>query len=151
MHLLESVIVVYWLAVLVGSTGAAPAAAGSSPAPSERARVALIRAGKQNGIDPKFAEAVHRLDTLQAGLEFDDTGNLIGIDLASGRQSVADADIETLTALPHLMHLRLYCSGVTNAGAKRISTMTILVELALLNSQIDNDGLSMLTALGNLS
>ncbi len=86
-----------------------------------------------------------------AELEYDAAGNLVGVDLAGGRKSIGDADVECLPALGHLTKLRIAGGEVTNAGAKVLGAMTGLVELALLGSQIDDEGFRRLKPLSKLT
>ena len=119
--------------------------------PDEKTLVKAIRAGKQAaGADPQFVKAVQRIDDLRGQLEFDAAGRLIGVDLASDRISVADVEVGILPALPNLKRLKL-SGAITNEGARKISTITGLTELALQDSQIDNQGLQTLTRLVNLA
>jgi hypothetical protein len=95
--------------------------------------------------------AVRHVAELGGTFDFDSAGNLVGVDLASDRVSLGDADIPCLVALPHLTQLKLSGAGVTNAGARQLGTMVGLSELFLLDAQIDNAGLKQLAQLTNLS
>ena len=118
---------------------------------SDRDLVAAFQTGKEIDADVKFLAAVRRLDELSAELEFDAAGNLVGVDLASGRKSAADADVVLLPALRHLKKLRISGGEVTNAAAERLATIAGLAELALLNSQIDDAGFRLLSPLVGLT
>lgn len=119
--------------------------------PSEKSQAAAILAGKSDdGIDPKFAAAVRRIDQLGGKLEFDARGRLVGVDLAADRVSAADADLPHLSALPNVERLRLSGGGITNEGAKLIGSMSRLVLLSTLDAQIDDVGVAQLAALKNL-
>ncbi len=89
-----------------------------------------------------MAAAIRRIDELRGQLEFDPAGNLVGVDLSSDRISIADAEIPLLLAMPHLRKARLSGGGVSMAGIRQIATITGLADLALLNVQIDNQGLA---------
>ena len=93
-----------------------------------------------------FVAAVRRLDQLQADLEFDAAGNLAAVDLSGGRKSVGDDVVDVLPVLTHLKKLRVTGGEVTDAGARRLAAIHSLADLALLSSQIDNDGLGCLCA-----
>ena len=93
------------------------------------------------GADLRFIAAVRRIDEARGQLEFNPQGELVGVDLSSGRVSVTDADVELLPSLPHLQKLRLSGEGITGAGLARLRLMPGLVELALQNTQIDDEGL----------
>jgi len=108
-------------------------------------------AEKPEGVDAAFESAVRRIHELGGNLDFDSAGNLVGVDLASDRVSVGNADIPCLAALPHLRKLRLSGSGITAAGIDLIATMTGLTELSLLDAQLDSAGLDKLTRLADLS
>ena len=119
---------------------------------SERAVVDGIRAGNPpQDAPPKFVAAVRRIDELRGQLEFDAAGRLVGVDLASDRVSIGDADLPLLVALPNLKRLRLSGSGITGAGVKEIAGIRGLAELSLLDAQIDNDGLGRLAGLPDLA
>ena len=122
------------------------------PAPDDRALVQSIRQGNPPGdADPGFVEAVRCVDEAHGRLEFDGAGRLVGVDLAGGRVSVTDEDVEALAALAHLRTLKLTGGGITNRSAKVIGTMAGLVELSLQESQIDDDGFARLAGLGKLT
>ena len=91
-----------------------------------------------------------RIKALGGQLEFDKDGKLVGVDLASDRVSVTDADVPLLLKLPNLKRLKLSGGGITAAGVARISTIAGLTDLGLLDVQVDNAGLGQLARLTNL-
>ena len=127
------------------------AAAPKPVGPSEKALVEALRANKPpQDNDPRFAQAIQRIDQLRGQLEFDAAGQLVGVDLASDRLAVSDDDVARLAALPHLARLKVSGGEITNRGVRQISRLTGLTELAIEKSQIDNAGLGELTALARL-
>jgi len=141
------------LIVGLGSGGAIGRADGprAPSMASEKTQVAAILADKESGgSNPQFVAAVRRVAELGGQLDFDDAGNLVGVDLAADRVSLGDADIPCLLALPHLKQLKLSGAGLTNAGARLVGSIAGLRELSLLNAQIDDAGLKQLAQLTNL-
>ena len=123
----------------------------STPTTTEKSAVAQIRAGKQpDGVAQRFVVAVRRIDELGGQFEFDGFGKLVGVDLASDRVSVADADLPLMLSLPHLTKLKLSGGGISGAGIRKISTLGNLTELSLLDAQVDNAGLDQLARLAGL-
>lgn len=132
-------------------TGPAPAAKGFS-APSEQSLVADIRKGEvPPGADPRFVAAIRKIAELRGQVEFDDSGRLVAVDLASDRISVTDGEVQRLLALPNLKRLRVSGSALGRRGLEHISRLSGLVELALLNVPLDNDGLGLLASLTRLT
>ena len=78
-------------------------------------------------------------------------GNLVDVDLASDRVSVADADLPCLLALPHLKRLKLSGGGISDLGVRQIGSIAGLEELSLQDARIDDEGLKPLENLKNLS
>lgn len=101
------------------------------------------------GCDARLVAAVRRIHEVRGQLEFDDAGRVVGIDLASGRISVGDADVKHLAPFGHLVRLRL-AGEITAGSVAEIARHTTLMELALINPQIDNAGLAQLAALEKL-
>jgi len=144
------------IARLLLSIAALMAAATLHPAPaaepSEKSLVAAIRVNKPPaGVDLRFVAAVRKIDQLRGELEFDAAGRLIGVDLASDRVSLSDAELPVLAALPNLKRLRLSGGGITTASTKQIAAIGGLTDVTLINAQINDDGLGLLAGLGNLS
>ncbi len=122
------------------------------PQTSEKAQVAAILADKEaRGANSRFVAAVRHIAELGGGLDFDEAGHLVGVDLAGDRVSLSDADVPCLLALPHLRQLKLSGAGLTNAAARQVSTIAGLGELSLLDAQIDDAGLKQLAKLKHLS
>jgi type 1 glutamine amidotransferase len=118
----------------------------------ERQRAATaLRSKVPQEKDDAFAAAVHRIDQRGGQCGFDASGNLVAVDLASERVSVANADLPCLLALPHLKQLKLSGSGISNAGVKQIGSIAGLAELSLLDAQIDDAGLAELARLTSLT
>ena len=133
---------------LIGSVAHAGAADAKA---NEKSRVAAIRAGKVvQGLHPRFAAAVRRIDELGGKIEFDAAGNLIGVDLAGDRISAAAVDLPHLHALPHLKKLKLSGGGITEEGIWHLSSIVGLTELSLLDVQLDDAGLKRIAGLPNL-
>ncbi|MFH1265957.1 MAG: hypothetical protein ABIK89_09525, partial [Planctomycetota bacterium] len=117
----------------------------------EKTLVEQIRAGQPaEGANERFVDAILRIDELGGRLEFDGAGKLIGVDLAGDRMSAAADVVELLASLPHLESVKLAGGEITNTSAGCIGKMTDLVELALENTQIDNEGLAQLKGLVRL-
>ncbi len=112
---------------------------------------AILAAGEMRGANPQVTAAVRQISRRGGQFHFDAAGNLIGVNLASNRVSIADADIPSLLVLPHLKQLTLSGGGVTNVGVKQLGAIAGLVELSLLDAQIDDAGLKSLTQLRKLS
>ena len=118
---------------------------------SDKTKVQAILGGeKSREADAEFAAAVRRIDERGGQFGFDGSGDLVAVDLASDRVSVADPDLACLSALPHLKSLKLSGSGITNAGVRRIGSLAGLTELSLLDAQIDDAGFEQLARLTNL-
>ena len=119
---------------------------------SEKTRVASILGdGESQESDMEFAAAVRRIHERGGRFDFDGSGDLVAVDLASDRVSVSDADLASLLALPHLKRLKLSGSGITNAGVRQVSSLAGLTQLSLLDAQIDDAGLEQLVRLTNLA
>lgn len=101
-------------------------------------------------IPVEFAEIVRGLLAAQAGLEFDLDGRLIGVDLAGERRSGGDQEISLALRLPHLKRFRIAGFGVTPEGVKHLAKASNLEELALENTQIDDEALESLKTLPRL-
>ena len=119
-------------------------AAASCPAAaeSEKARArAILRGEKSAETSSPFAAAVRLIDQRGGQFGFDAAGNLLTVDLASDRVSVADPDLASLAAFPHLKRLKLSGSGISNAGIRQVTALAGLAELSLLDAQIDDAGM----------
>ena len=121
---------------------------GCSPAMTEKASVEAIRARRPGTSASALANAIDRIDALRGQLEFDAAGNLVAVDLASDRVSVADTDLVVLAGLPHLERLKLSGGEITDRGVEQLARLTGLTELALERSQIDDAGLGRLAVAG---
>ena len=119
------------------------------PIKSEKAQVASILADKETrGSNPQFVAAVRHVAELGGVLDFDEAGNLVGVDLAGDRVSLSDADVPCLLALTHLRQLKLSGAGMTNASVRQVASIAGLGELSLLDAQIDDAGLQQIAQLG---
>jgi len=125
----------------------------SSPSTKcERETIALIVEGAPTPTaDPKLLAAVRRIEQLGGTFEFDEAGNLVGVDLSSDRISAADSDLPHLLVLPNLQHLKLSGSGITNVGLLNVCSISGLTKLALLDAQIDDGGAEQLLRLQRLT
>ncbi|MGB9690123.1 hypothetical protein [Thermogutta sp.] len=127
--------------------------AGGPAATSEldwvRALTGSDEAAKR-AIPTEFAKIINGLFAAQAGLEFDQQGRLIGVDLAGERRSGSDAEVALVVQLPHLRRFRVAGFGVTPAGVRQLAQKTTLEELGLENTQIDDASLAALKNLPRL-
>ena len=140
-----------WIAPALWLSAAEPTSPPPRPIGSEKSAVAQILAGKQpQGFDQRFVYATGRIEELGGRFEFDDSGKLVGVDLASDRVSVANADVPLLLALPNLTKLKLSGGGISGPGIEQISKLSGLTELSLLDAQVDNPSLGKLAQLANL-
>jgi internalin A len=114
-----------------------------------RALTGSDEAAKQS-VPAEFAKIINGLLAAQAGLEFDQQGRLIGVDLAGERRSGSDAEIALVVQLPHLRRFRVAGFGVTPAGVQQLAQKTTLEELGLENTQIDDQSLAALKNLPRL-
>lgn len=145
-------LVAAWVVLCAGGFFARAGQPLSAAPASEKAQVAAILADKDAaGSNPQFKAAVRHIAELGGTLDFDDAGQLVGVDLAGDRVSLSDADIPCLLAVPHLKQLKLSGAAVTNVGLRQVASISGLAELSLLDAQIDDAGLRQLTQLKNLS
>ena len=86
---------------------------------------------------------------MRGKLEFDKSGNLVGVDLAE-----TDFDHRCryclLVALPRLRSVRLSGSEITSAGLAKLCVLAHLADLSLQDTQIDNVGFRTLTSMKKL-
>ncbi|MBC7351848.1 MAG: hypothetical protein H5U08_05775 [Thermogutta sp.] len=129
--------------------GSAPSSAAASELDWVRALTGSDEAARQ-AVPAEFAKIIHGLLEAQAGLEFDQQGRLIGVDLAGERRSGSDAEIALVVQLPHLRRFRVAGFGVTPAGVQQLARKTTLEELGLENTQIDDQSLAALKNLPRL-
>ena len=143
----------FFLIISILSCFSASAAFGlEETAPSEKSQIDAILGSKESkGIAAEFAVAVRRVNERGGQFAFDEAGNLVDVDLASDRVSVADADLPCLLALPHLKRLKLSGGGISDVGVRQIGSIAGLEELSLQDAQIDDEGLKPLENLKNLS
>ena len=106
---------------------------------NEETDVAAIRKNQPVAADAGFVRAIRRIDERRGLLAFD-RGTLTGVDLSSGRISVADDDLAWLAALPHVRVLKISGGEITNAGIEHVARLGGLVELAIQDAQIDDAG-----------
>ena len=139
-------LVIVLLGLIYGVGNVAEAATAS-----EKEQVAAILTGKElPDTEPTFVAAVRRIVELGGQLDFNAAGDLQGVDLASDRVSLTDADVPCLLALPHLTRLRLSGGGITNVGIRQVASIVGLDDIFLQDVQIDDAGLNQFTQLKNL-
>ena len=142
---------VVWSISASQSALAEPQALSAANDDRESSSYTQIHAGKQpDGIDQRFIVAIRRIDELDGQLDFDNSGKLVAVDLASNRVSVADADLPLLLSFTHLTKLKLSGGGISGTGIRQISKLGGLTELSLLDAQVDNTGLEQISQLADL-
>ncbi len=121
---------------------------------TETSLVEAIRGGETpEGAEAAFVKAVRRSVDLGGRFEFDDAGNLTGLDLAGDRldrKMPTVEDVALLIALPSLKKLGLYGEQITNAAMQPIGSMAGIVDLALQGTQINDEGFAELKHLTEL-
>src|SRR5581483_283882 len=93
-------------------------------------------------------DAIKRVGELGGKVAYDEQKNVVGIDLL--QRQPTDQDLKPIAGLGHLTSLKLYGSGITDAGMPYVATLSKLTDLVLENTAVTDKGLKELRPLANL-
>ncbi len=101
-------------------------------------------------IDPAFMAAVLHVDKLTGKMNFDDKGNIIGVDLTTNRGEITDADLPPLVAFKDLKKIKIGGGRLTDKGMETVAQMPNIVDVFIQYAAITDKGIDALAPLKNL-
>ncbi|MCL2623910.1 MAG: hypothetical protein FWD31_09625 [Planctomycetaceae bacterium] len=104
---------------------------------------AVVGQPDQQTVDPQVLEII---TGAFGGIERDNGGTIVGVDLAQARASVSDEVLNAALTIRGLKKLRVAGSGISRETLVKIADQTKLEELFLQDTVINNDDLAVILA-----